>query len=261
MNDVIGVYCIENVKNNKKYIGQSIHVYKRWKEHKSALNRDVHENDYLQKAWRKYGQDAFVFFVIEICEESMLNDRESYYICYFNTIDRNFGYNLDSGGSSYRIISAEARSKMSAAKADCFGEKNSFYGKQHTEETKQKLRDRWNDESWSNNVRVKMKANHANEFGENNPMYGKKHTEESKRLMSENTLKLYGSDNYNSKSIYCIELNMHFGSIVEGASYVGISRNMLSGHLNNKRKSAGKHPITKEPLHWIYTDNLTQQNN
>lgn len=54
-----GIYCIENIRNGKKYIGQSINVYYRWKKHKSELNNNTHDNDYLQKAWNKYGSDIF----------------------------------------------------------------------------------------------------------------------------------------------------------------------------------------------------------
>ena len=38
MSNDIGIYCIENKINNKKYIGQSIHIHRRWSEHKYELN-------------------------------------------------------------------------------------------------------------------------------------------------------------------------------------------------------------------------------
>ena len=52
--DIIsGIYCIENIITNKKYIGQSINIKDRWSKHKSELNHQTHDNDYLQKAWNK----------------------------------------------------------------------------------------------------------------------------------------------------------------------------------------------------------------
>ena len=57
MNDISGIYCIENIINNKKYIGQSKHINERWLKHISELNHGYHHNDYLQKSWNKYGKD------------------------------------------------------------------------------------------------------------------------------------------------------------------------------------------------------------
>ena len=63
-----GIYCIENIITNKKYIGQSIDVNERWRKHISELNHNYHHNDYLQKAWNKYGEDSFKFYVLEYCD-------------------------------------------------------------------------------------------------------------------------------------------------------------------------------------------------
>lgn len=61
---VSGIYCIENLSNSKKYIGQSVNISDRWKKHISELNRGSHHNDYLQKAWNKYGKNEFKFYVL-----------------------------------------------------------------------------------------------------------------------------------------------------------------------------------------------------
>ena len=64
----IGIYCIENVVNNKKYIGQSIDIDSRWTGHRRELNKQEHNNNYLQSAWNKYGSDNFKFYVVKICD-------------------------------------------------------------------------------------------------------------------------------------------------------------------------------------------------
>jgi group I intron endonuclease len=258
---ICGIYCIENMTNHKKYIGQSIDIYKRWKQHKNELNKDTHRNEHLQNAWNKYKEHSFKFFIIEECGALELDAREVYYIDLFDAENRDYGYNIESGGNSNKSITDETRAKMSLAKADYYGSKNSFYGKHHTEETKTLLRQWWDNPEWSDTMRQKMIENHADVSGDKNPMCGRKHTEETKLKMSENTEKMFGCDNPNARNIYCVELDMSFGSIVEAAQYIKRSRYMISLHLNGKSKSAGKHPITGEPLHWYYTDSITLQNN
>lgn len=51
-----GIYCIENIQTGKKYIGQQVNIRSRWYQHRNELRRGIHCNDYLQKAWNKYGE-------------------------------------------------------------------------------------------------------------------------------------------------------------------------------------------------------------
>ena len=96
---ITGIYKIENKINNKKYIGQSKNIHRRWKQHKHYLNKNQHENQYLQSAWNKYGENSFNFEIICKCNEVELNQWEEYYINKYDTFrDRNKGYNLQSGG-------------------------------------------------------------------------------------------------------------------------------------------------------------------
>jgi len=62
-----GVYEIRNLLNNHIYIGSSINICKRWKEHTSSLIKGKHANQHLQKAWNKYGEDNFSFRILEEC--------------------------------------------------------------------------------------------------------------------------------------------------------------------------------------------------
>ena len=96
---ISGIYCIENAKNHKKYIGQSIDIYQRWYAHKSKLNMNKHHSHHLQQAWNKYGDNCFNFYIIETCDESLLNEREIYWIKYYNTYFD--GYNETFGGEGY----------------------------------------------------------------------------------------------------------------------------------------------------------------
>ena len=112
MNKVCGIYEIINKVNKKRYIGQSVDVYKRWHGHKNKLNSNSHRNSYLQHAWNKYGEDNFEFNLILECSESELDDMEKYYISLHNTCDRSCGYNIDDGGNSNKHLSNETKEKI-----------------------------------------------------------------------------------------------------------------------------------------------------
>src|SRR5574337_753797 len=113
-----GIYCIENTINNKKYIGQSVDMYKRLCQHKVMLRKNIHSNRHLNDSFNIYGEENFIFYVLDECEYCEINNLEKYYIKLYNTIDNNFGYNMllgGEGGGKGRIISKEQRIKLSAA--------------------------------------------------------------------------------------------------------------------------------------------------
>lgn len=62
---LIGIYQITG-PNNKIYIGSSNNIKKRWQYHKQDLDKQRHGNAHLQRAYNKYGKDAFSFKVLEI---------------------------------------------------------------------------------------------------------------------------------------------------------------------------------------------------
>lgn len=72
MKSKVGVYKILNTVNGKCYVGSSIHLTKRWNNHRSMLRLGTHDNIHLQAAWNKYSETAFAFSVIEFCERANL---------------------------------------------------------------------------------------------------------------------------------------------------------------------------------------------
>ena len=95
-NVISGIYKITNKINGKCYIGQSINIGKRFAQHKSQSYRNIHVNKLLYKAIEKYGIENFSFDVIENCEINILDDREKYWIEYFDSYNK--GYNSTKGG-------------------------------------------------------------------------------------------------------------------------------------------------------------------
>lgn len=97
---ITGIYKITNKINGKSYIGQSVFIERRWKNEKSAAFNSL-DNEYncsRSEAFRKYGLDNFTFEVIEECDKNQLNEREIYWINYYNTYYD--GYNETLGGEN-----------------------------------------------------------------------------------------------------------------------------------------------------------------
>lgn len=114
-----GIYAIRRLASNKRYIGSaSVSLPGRWVDHRKDLRGNRHYNDYLQKAWNKYGEEAFVFEVIEYCPPEACLDREQFWIDHYQSYDERFGYNL------------------------CPKAANSA-GYKHTEETRARMREAW----------------------------------------------------------------------------------------------------------------------
>lgn len=83
-----GIYLIKNVHNKKMYVGSALNIHKRIFgassiSHIKALKAGTHINQKLQNAWNKYGESAFEYEVLELCEKENLLIREQ---CYLDTL-------------------------------------------------------------------------------------------------------------------------------------------------------------------------------
>lgn len=98
---ICGIYKIANKVNDKCYIGQSIEIKRRWRQHKEIyVNPTAEGYDYpLYKAIRFYGLENFSFEVLEECQPEELNEKEIYWVEVFKSYDN--GYNQDRGGNNF----------------------------------------------------------------------------------------------------------------------------------------------------------------
>ena len=147
--------------------------------------------------------------------------------------------------------SEEARLKMSIAQKERLKDptNNPMYGKHHSEETRQKL----------------SESRKGKYTGEDNPFYGKQHCEESKQKMREANIGKHpteetraklstsriGANNPKARKVICIETMEIFDTLKQASDTY---RCNVGRYLGGKSKYAGKHPETKEPLHWMYYD-------
>ena len=118
------------------------------------------------------------------------------------------------------------------------GENNGFYGKRHTAETKQKLRDinigkegYWRKHKITDSMKENMSKNHADVSGENNPMYGKTHSKEAKEKIAKT----------NGKQVYCD--GMIFDSGRKCAEFYGVCYATLNKVLVGKINMPKAWPI------------------
>lgn len=89
-----GVYTITNTIDGKMYVGCATIVEDRWRRHKGQLRRQKHHSIYLQRAWDKYGEEAFEFEVLVECDIDYMFSEENYWCNLLGVHDHNYGYNV-----------------------------------------------------------------------------------------------------------------------------------------------------------------------
>ena len=86
------IYKITNQINQKIYIGLTRDsIENRWESHKKKASQ--YPNRYLYDAMNHYGYDNFTIEQIEECNDDILDEREIYWIAFFNSTDPSIGYN------------------------------------------------------------------------------------------------------------------------------------------------------------------------
>ena len=219
-NKISGIYCIENLINHKKYIGLTNNIARRKREHFSNLRNGKHENRHLQYAQGKYGEDNFLFHVIEECSVDMLSEREKYYIAKYQSNDDKYGYNIESGGLEEQEVSDETRKKLS----------NALKGRVFSDE-------------------------HKKHIGQS--LIGREFSDESREKMRQAKIgKMVGRNHPRCRPVYCPELNEEFWGAKEVQELYGIDRTYITACASGRQHTAGKHPVTGDLLHWFYVDQL-----
>lgn len=108
------IYCIVNLMNGKRYVGQTKNLARRKKQHFiDAPKRCDHP---MARAVRKYGRENFTLNVLEECFDDDVDERERHWISEFRTREHDHGYNCDDGGNACKTLNEATRQKMSEAR-------------------------------------------------------------------------------------------------------------------------------------------------
>jgi len=161
-----GIYQIRNLKNNNIYIGSTNDFDIRWKRHRHALRKSDHWNPYLQNAWNKYGEESFVFEILErFFHKSFLIELEQYYI---DNLEPEYNVAKIAGGGN---LGDEVNRKISKANKERFKdpEQRAKQGRIKSPEEKAK----------------------CGRSGEDHPMFGKKRPDVVKRWSDYRNNKLH----------------------------------------------------------------------
>lgn len=226
MERTCGIYQIKNLINNKVYIGSSVNAEMRFYSHRRLLRKGTHDNEHLQNAWNKYGENAFSFDVIELCEESVLREIEQIHMDDKKVLDRSYGYNI-APKANLPPMTEETKLKIGAANK---GKKPWITGGHHSEATKEKLRNRSKESYWA--------------YGRKGPLasrYKSTASEETRKKMS--LAKLGKYNNHSSKPVrqLCKDGTVvnQFPSAKEAERVTGIESKNIAACLKQKRKRAG----------------------
>lgn len=125
---ISGIYQIRCLENGRVYIGSSINLKRRRNSHFSQLRRNVHYCFHLQRAFNKYGEESFVFEIVEECQVKLLIEKEQFWI---DKIPQRMRFN------TRKIAESNFGSKMS--KEICEKRSARLLGHRLSEETKKKI--------------------------------------------------------------------------------------------------------------------------
>lgn len=220
------VYITTDTLNGKQYIGKH-----------STTNLDdgyVGSGAIIKQIVKAGGKERLKKEILEFCSSAEeAYQKEEYYVQLYRAVESEHFYNLKNGGSDHVYFSEDTKDKLrqdALKKGRWQGCNNPKYGK---------------SEEMS---------------GENNPFYGKHHTEATKDLLRQYRLgtkhtpeeiQKIKKNSPNRQPVQCIETGEIYDSMRDAAKAVGLACcDGISRSVKDPQKSAGKHPITKEPLHW-----------
>lgn len=156
-NQKSGIYLIKSTVNGKSYIGSSVCLRKRYREHKCRLKGGKHSNPHLQSHYNKHGKNSLEYFLIEVTTKNKLQEREQHYV---DKLDPEFNI-------------------MKKCVVNRIGLKHSDEAKRKMKKAAKKRKERGD---YKKLAKISSEVNKGNKYN-----LGKKHSEETKKKISESS--------------------------------------------------------------------------
>jgi group I intron endonuclease len=221
------VYCVTNLINGKKYIGQN----------KSCNPAYLGSGKLIRLAIKKYGKENFIKDILWEGPIEFINEMELYWIEYFMA---------DTNPQFYNIC-------KDANPPVLFGMLNGFYNKNHSEESKKKIRNARSRQTNVNYIAGLEKMNSEESILKRANTFKKKYDEGlikhwSKGQTKHTNIKLAelgkrisetqrGRSSKTKKAIICNELNLVFESLTLAAAELNIKQGDISNMLSGRQKT------------------------
>jgi group I intron endonuclease len=235
---MIGIYRIKNLVNGKCYYGSSKQIEKRFDRHKRELKNNIHINCVLQRAWDKYGENNFIFEIVEECNINILLETEQKYL------DLQPEYNIgikSSGGDN--LTKNPNKGKIVKKMTDSVKRR---YNLMTDEEKKEKhSQPMETNPNWKGGTSFKycecgVKISPINnscincrdKSGVNNPFFGKQHAEETKKRLSEKRKGTYNGE----QNLPIIIDNVEYRSAGEASKILKIPMVTIRWRVKSKNK-------------------------
>lgn len=262
-----GIYMFFNMISGKRYIGSSVDIYNRIHEHVHNLNNNKSHNAHFQNSWNKYGEEVFMFCVLEFCDSEIRFDREQYYI---DTLKPEYNLTLNVIANFGHIPTKETKEKISNTLKDKYASGEiTTYKQEHLWETVYI----YNVNTFCLEATCKCKAdalrliNYKSTHFDEKRIYCGKYCLTTRQFLNKKEVVNYISENLlranSTKGIYIITEDskgniQYYSSLSECAKGSQSSRSTLSKHTDASKDNP--YLIRKSNLKFYYSNDFIPVN-
>jgi len=257
-----GIYKLINKVNGKFYLGSAKDIKSRWKRHRWELRHNKHHSEHLQRAWNKYGEENFIFEILENTPVEMLLEREQILLDSLRPYQDDIGYNGSRNASGGDLISYHPsidaiKEKQRISTTKRWERKTEKEKLDYAEKRKGNKNPNWKggissikfkcpicgNETGTANKNTPSCIKCADKSGKNNPFFGKHHSEETKEKIRKNNL--LNGNKFSAQKITIEVDGITYSSFSEAAKALGCVTASIRNRLNNPSKFPNYRLVTQ----------------